>query len=147
MNLVKKTDKLRSLHSALKLEKSAISKVQKNIFCIRKSLKLPKILFFFQSENCIFGNFKLFSGAKIDFWPFLKLQIMFFAPLKLLFLSNFRALCVHKVQLMTPNFPMKCWCFIHIRLHKEKYKISYCYLASRKENLKFDLEKRSLYSL
>ena len=73
------------MHSALKLEKSAISKVQKSIICIfkngkksifaqEKSLKLPK--------NTIFG---LFSGAKIDFWPFLKMQIMFFSLLKLHF--------------------------------------------------------------
>ena len=66
-----------SRHSALKLEKSAISKVQKNIICIfkngkksifapEKSLKLPKILFF-QSKNCIFGNFKLFLVQKLIF--------------------------------------------------------------------------------
>ena len=43
-------------------------------FCTRKSLKVPKILGIFQSENCIFGSFKLFSGAEIDFLPFLKLH-------------------------------------------------------------------------
>ena len=90
------------VHSALKLEKSAISKVQKSIICIfkngkksifapEKSLKLPKILFF-QSKNCIFGNFKLFSGAKIDFLPFLKMQIMFFYTFEIALFSNFRAL-------------------------------------------------------
>ena len=74
--------------AALKWEKSAISKVQKHIFCNfkkvkksifapEKSLKLPKILFF-QNEYCIFGNFKLSSGSKIDFLPFLKLQKMDF---------------------------------------------------------------------
>jgi len=65
---------LKPLHSALKLEKSAISKVQRNNifryfingkkkfnFCTRKKFKT--------SKNAIFG---LFSGAKIDFLPFLK---------------------------------------------------------------------------
>ena len=68
---------LSSLHSVLKLEKSAISKVQKHIFynfkngkkssfAPQKSLKLQKC------------NFKLFSGAKIDFLPLLKWQKMYF---------------------------------------------------------------------
>ena len=59
--------------SALKLEKSAISKVQKYIFCHfkngkklifaqEKSLKLPKI--------AIFG---LFSSVKIDFFAILEI--------------------------------------------------------------------------
>ena len=67
-------------HSALKLEKSAISKVQKHIiiyllfqkwhkinFCTRKKFKITK--------NAIFG---LFPGVKIDFLPFLKMQIICF---------------------------------------------------------------------
>ena len=41
---------------------------KKSIFAPEKSLKLPKILFFFQSKNCIFDSFKLFSWAKIDFF-------------------------------------------------------------------------------
>ena len=45
-------------------KKSAISKVQK-------------------SENCIFGSFKLFSGAFFDFLPFLKRQIMFFCTFEI----------------------------------------------------------------
>ena len=60
----------KELHSALKLKKSAISKVQKAHylpfqiwqkinFCIRKKFKTTK--------NAIFG---LFSGAKMDFLPF-----------------------------------------------------------------------------
>ena len=55
-------------HSALKLEKKCnfkstkthylhFQKWQKINFCTRK-----------KSENCIFGSFKLFSGAKIDFF-------------------------------------------------------------------------------
>ena len=65
-------------HSALKLEKSAISKVQNNITCIfkngkkpilavEKSLKLPKMHFwtFLLCKNCFF-------------LPFLKMQIMYF---------------------------------------------------------------------
>ena len=86
-------------HRALKLEKSAISKVQKDIMCIfkngkkssfapEKSLKVPKILFFFQSKNCIFGSFKLFSCAKIDFFlPFLKLQKMCFGTFEIALFS------------------------------------------------------------
>ena len=60
---------------------------QKNNFAPEKSLKLPKILgFFFQSKNCIFGSFILFSGTKIIFLPILKMQIMFiFSLLKLHF--------------------------------------------------------------
>ena len=65
---------LSTLHSALKLEKKCnfksakkhyllFQKRQKINFCTRK-----------KSENCIFGSFQLFSGAKIDFFlPFLKL--------------------------------------------------------------------------
>ena len=70
------------LHSALKLEKSAISKVQKPIFCSRKKFKTTK--------NAIFG---LFSGAKIDFLPFLKMQIMCFCTFEIALFSNLRALC------------------------------------------------------
>ena len=94
------------LHSALKLEKSAISKVQKNIICIFKNgkksifapekiLKLPKKSGFFQSENCIFDSFKLFSGAKMDFFmPVLKMQIMLFCTFEIALFSNYRALCL-----------------------------------------------------
>ena len=64
-----------TVHSALKWEKSAISKVQRNIICIfkngkksifapEKSLKLPKILVFFSVRICIFGSFKLFFWCK-----------------------------------------------------------------------------------
>ena len=47
----------------------ALSKMAKNqfFFALEKSLKLPKKNFF-QSENCIIGSLKLFSGAKIDFF-------------------------------------------------------------------------------
>ena len=58
------------MHSALKLEKSAISKVQKHIFCDfknckksifaqEKSLKLPKMQFsdFFLVQKWIFCHF------------------------------------------------------------------------------------------
>ena len=51
-------------------------------FCTRK-----KVL------NCIFGSFKLFSGAKIDFLPFLKFQKMCFCTFEIAFFSSFRALC------------------------------------------------------
>ena len=81
------------MHSALKLEKNAISKVQKHIFlqfqkwqkinfCTRKKFKTTK--------NAIFG---LFSSVKIDFLPFLKMQIMCFCAFEIAFFSNFRALC------------------------------------------------------
>ena len=76
------------MHSALKLEKSAIPKVPKNIICNfkngkesifapEKSLNYQKCNFL-TKKNRIFGSFKLFSGAKIDFLPFLKLQKMCF---------------------------------------------------------------------
>ena len=71
----------------------AFSKMAKNQFLQpEKSLKLPKILFF-PSKNCIFGNFKLFSGAKIDFMPFLRMQLMLFCTFEIALFSNFRALC------------------------------------------------------
>ena len=65
-------------HSALKLEKSAknhyldFKKWQKINFCTRKKFKTTK--------NTIFG---LFSGAKIDFLPFLKMQIMCFCTFEI----------------------------------------------------------------
>ena len=37
-------------------------------------------------------TFKLFSGAKIDFLPFLKMQIMCFCTFEITLFSNFRAL-------------------------------------------------------
>ena len=81
------------MHSALKLEKSAISKVQKHIFCNfkkgkksifahGKSLKLPKMQF---SE--------FFLVQKLIFLPFLKMQIMCFCTIEIALFSNFRALC------------------------------------------------------
>ena len=66
---------------------------KKSIFAPEKSLKLPKILGFFQSENCIFGSFKLFPGAKIDYLPFFKMQIMCFCTFEIAIFSDFRALC------------------------------------------------------
>ena len=89
-----------SSQCALKLEKIAISKVQKSIicifkngkkinFCTRKKFKTTKNPGFFQSMNCIFGNFKLFSGAKIDFLPFLKMQIMLFCTYEIALFFQF----------------------------------------------------------
>ena len=77
------------LHGALKLEKSAISKVQKHllaiskmakksIFAQEKSLKLTK--------NAIFG---LFSSANIDFLPFLKMKIMCFCNFEIALFFEF----------------------------------------------------------
>ena len=37
-----------------------------------------KTAIFGLKKNMIFGSFKLFSGAKMDFLPFLKMQIMLF---------------------------------------------------------------------
>ena len=62
---------------------SQFQKWQKIIFCTRKN-----------SENCIFGNFKLFSCAKMNFSPFLKMQIMVFCTYEIALFSNFRALCI-----------------------------------------------------
>ena len=42
-----------------------------------------------KSENCIFGSFKLFSGAKIDFLSFLKMKIIFFFTFEIALFSNF----------------------------------------------------------
>ena len=61
-------------------------KWQKINFCTRKKFKTTK--------NAIFG---LFSRAKIDFLPFLKMQKMFFCAFEIALFSNFRALC-------------NCWC-------------------------------------
>ena len=79
-------------HSALKLEKMCNFKSakkhylhfqnwQKINFCTRK-----------KSEKFIFGSFILFTCAKIDFLPILKMQIMLFCPFEIAVFSNFRAL-------------------------------------------------------
>ena len=52
-------------HSALKLEK----KCKKTLFAFSKMAK-NQFLPLKKSENCIFGSFKLFSGAKMDFLHF-----------------------------------------------------------------------------
>ena len=78
-----------SLHGALKLEKKAISKVQKHIICIfingkksifapEKSLILPKMQF---------SDF--FSGAKMHFLPFLKMQVMLFCTFEIALFFQF----------------------------------------------------------
>ena len=54
----------------------------KNPFLHQKMFKTIK--------HAIFG---LFSGAKIDFLPFLKMQIMCFCTFEIALFSNFRALC------------------------------------------------------
>ena len=69
-------------HSALKLEKMQFQKYKNSFltfqkwhkinFCTRKKFKTTK--------NAIFG---LFSGAKIDFLPFLKMQIMLFCTFEI----------------------------------------------------------------
>ena len=48
----------------------AFSKMAKKIsfFAPEKSLKLPKMQFLDWKKNRIFGSFKPFSGAKIDFF-------------------------------------------------------------------------------
>ena len=62
----------------------AISIMAKNPFLPQKKVKnYQKSWFFFQSENCNFGSFELFSGAKIDFLPFFKRQIMFFCTFEI----------------------------------------------------------------
>ena len=69
-----------TLHSALKLEKKCnfkstkthflhFQKWQKINFCTRNKFRITKHPFF-QSQNCIFGSFKLYSCVKIDFLPF-----------------------------------------------------------------------------
>ena len=73
------------LHSALKLEKSAISKVQKKHylhfqkwqkvnFCTRRKFKTTKnAIFGLKKTTGFFGSFKLFSGAKLIFLPFFEM--------------------------------------------------------------------------
>ena len=82
---------VRRPHSALKLEKSAISKVQKplqkhifqkwqkkNFFCTRK-----------KSENCIFGSFKLYSCAKLDFFAIFQISKLCFCTFEIAFFPQF----------------------------------------------------------
>ena len=64
----------------------AFSKMAKNQYLHqKKSLKLQKM------------QFNLFSGAKIDFLPFLKMQKMCFCTFEIALFSNFRALCLSKL--------------------------------------------------
>ena len=81
-----------AVHSALKLEKTAISKVQKHNFVVSKMAKNQFLLKkkFKTTKNTFFG---LFSGAKIDFLSFLKIQIMCFCTFEIAVFSNFKALC------------------------------------------------------
>ena len=77
--------------SALKLEKSAKKHYlhfqkwpKNNNFCNRKKFKITKNAIFGLKKNPrIFGNFKFFPGAKIDFLPFLKMQIMLFCTFEI----------------------------------------------------------------
>ena len=59
-------------------------------------LNREKCNFWTEKKPRIFGNFKLFSGAKFDiFLPFLKIQIMLFCTFEIafFFLIKIRALC------------------------------------------------------
>ena len=51
------------------------------LFTFHNELKRGKKCF--SVQNCIFDSLKLFSGAKIDFLPFLKMQIMFFCTFEI----------------------------------------------------------------
>ena len=51
---------------------------------------------FLDQKKRIFGCYKHFSGAKIDFLPFLKWQKMCFCTFKIALFSNFRAHCVSR---------------------------------------------------
>ena len=70
---------------------------QEHIFCNfnngKKSIFAPKK----KSENCIFGSFKLFSCAKNEFLPVLKLQKMNFCTFEIALFFNFRACTVYLV--------------------------------------------------
>ena len=75
------------VHSALKLEKSAISKMQKNLICIfkngkksisaqEKSLKLPKMQllhFFLILEHCIVSSL----ASRTSLYPFARVHLRF----------------------------------------------------------------------
>ena len=56
------------IHSALKFEKSAISKVQKHIICHFKNGKKSTFAPVKCLKNTKNATFGLFSGAKIDFF-------------------------------------------------------------------------------
>ena len=57
-------------HSALKLEKNYNLKSAKKHYLHFQKWQKNNFLHQKKSENCIFGIFKLFSCAKIDFLPF-----------------------------------------------------------------------------
>ena len=80
-------------------------KWQKINFCSRKKFKTNK--------NAIF---RLFSGAKIDFLPFLKRLIMCFCTFVIALFSNFRALCAAAQQsklLKSQNLLKSIWFYLN----------------------------------
>ena len=99
-----KAKKSREIHSALKLEKKCnfqstkthfllFQKWQKINFCTRKKFKITK--------NAIFG---IFSGAKIVFLPFLKMQIMCFCTFEV---ALFFLILEHCVVIVQPSLHAK----------------------------------------
>ena len=83
------------MHSALKWEKKCNFKGAKKHYLYfqkwqrkyqilhQKKFKITKNAIFGLKKNRIFGSFKLFSGAKIDFLPFLKMQIILFCTFEI----------------------------------------------------------------
>ena len=69
---------------------------KKSIFVPEKSLKTTKNPVFFSPNIAILVVLNFFLVQKIDFLPFLKLQIMFFCTFAIALFSNFRALCYTK---------------------------------------------------
>ena len=62
-------------------------------------------------------NVKLFSGAKIDFLPFLKWQKMCFCTFEIALFSNFRALCSCRTVFL-PSINTRCqkWLWNHSQI-------------------------------
>ena len=67
----------------------------KNQFLHKEKVQhYQKCNFWAEKKYRIFGSFKLFSGAKIDFLPFLKSQKMCHCSFEIALFSNFRVLCI-----------------------------------------------------
>ena len=80
---------LRTFHSALKLEKSAISNFKFKI-----------------TKNAIFG---LFSGAKIDFFAIFEIAKNIFCTFEIALFSNFRVLCGVGLQILLYKAGFLCF--------------------------------------
>ena len=88
----------------------AFSKMVKNKFLHQK--KVQKLHFWY--------SFKLFSGTKMCFLPFLKMQIMFICTFEIALFSNFRALRSHKNVFLLQKMP-----WLNFKFGMWRNKVSY----------------------